>query len=109
MLRRFEDVAVPMRPGDGLFFHGNAVHSSGDNTADHDRMLLEFSYNAVSNAPVFDNLDHHAVKAMEIAADSALRDDDFSGVFADRPWHDLTDPDDEGYTIYYRDSFPDLS
>ena len=109
MLARFKDVAVPLQPGDGLFFHGNVVHSSGINTADYDRLLLEFSYNGVSNAPVFDGQDHHGVKAMNIADDDALRDGRFETVFDRTPFNDLDDPNDEGYTIYYRDGFPDLS
>ncbi len=109
MLDRFDDVAVELQPGDGLYFHGNVVHSSGDNRAGHDRLLLEFSYNGVSNAPVFDNQDHHAVKLMTIAPDDALRNGDYTGVFGSTPLNDLNDPNDEGYTIYYRDSFPDLS
>jgi len=109
LLERFEDVAVEMQPGDGLFFHGNVVHSSGDNQADHNRILLELSYNGVSNAPVFDNQEHHAVKDMVIAPDNALRHGAFDGVFTATPLCDLNDPSDEGYTIFVRDSFPDLS
>jgi ectoine hydroxylase len=109
MLERFEEVAVPMRPGDGLFFHGNVVHCSGDNRADHNRILLELSYNGNSNAPVFDDQDHHAFKPMEIAPDNALRERHYTGVFSSTPLCDLNDPRDEGYTIFVRDSFPDLS
>tara|TARA_B100000676_G_scaffold311811_1_gene383201 strand:+ start:23239 stop:24108 length:870 start_codon:yes stop_codon:yes gene_type:complete len=109
MLERFEEVTVEMQPGDGLFFHGNAVHSSGDNNADYNRILLELSYNGASNAPVFDNQEHHAVKPMEIAPDDALRNGEFDGVFNRTPLCDLNDPKDEGYTIFVRDSFPDLS
>ncbi|MBT6202694.1 MAG: phytanoyl-CoA dioxygenase family protein [Rhodospirillaceae bacterium] len=109
MLERFEDVAVELQPGDGVFFHGNVVHSSGDNSADYNRILMEMSYNGVSNAPVFDNQEHHAVKPMAIAADNSLRNGDFEGVFASTPLCDLNDPQDEGYTIFVRDSFPDLS
>jgi len=109
MLARFDDVAVELEPGDGIFFHGNVVHRSGDNRAGYDRMLLEFSYNGVSNAPVFDNQVHHALKPMAIMPDDALRSGDYVGVFGATPLNDLSDPKDEGYTIYVRDSFPDLS
>jgi hypothetical protein len=109
LLERFEDVAVELAPGDGLFFHGNVVHRSGDNRADYDRMLLEFSYNGVSNPPVFEDQQHHAVKPMRIMPDDTLLNGDFDGVFGATPLNDLDDPSDEGYTIYVRDSFPDLS
>jgi hypothetical protein len=46
---------------------------------------------------------------MEIAPDKALRDGAFGGVFTKTPICDLNDPSDEGYTIFVRDSFPDLS
>lgn len=109
MIERFEEVAVALNPGDGLFFHGNVVHCSGENRSSHDRILLEFSYNGVSNAPVFENQDHHAVKSMTIALDSALRDGDWHGVFGRTPLCDLDDPRDEGYTIFHRENVPDLN
>ena len=31
MRQRFQAVTIPMAPGDGLFFHGNAVHSAHAN------------------------------------------------------------------------------
>jgi hypothetical protein len=85
------------------------VHRSGDNRADYDRMLLEFSYNGVSNPPVFEDQQHHAVKPLRIMPDDALLNGNFDGVFGLTPLNDLNDPSDEGYTIYVRDSFPDLS
>ncbi|MDA1070137.1 MAG: phytanoyl-CoA dioxygenase family protein [Proteobacteria bacterium] len=109
MQKRFEDVAVEMAPGDGLFFHGNVVHASFENTSSQDRLLLEFSYNGVSNAPVFENQDHHAFKPMTVMADSALRDGDFDGVFGRTPLCDIDDPRDEGYTIFHREGVPDLN
>ena len=109
MQKRFEDVAVEMAPGDGLFFHGNVVHASFENTSSQDRLLLEFSYNGVSNAPVFENQDHHAFKPMTVMAYSALRDGDFDGVFGRTPLCDIDDPRDEGYTIFHREGVPDLN
>lgn len=109
MLEQFEEVAAQMRAGDGIFFHGNLVHSSGPNNADYDRWLLELSYNGVSNAPVFDGQSHHAVKPMSIASDTALRDGAFEGIFDRTPIQDLTDQNAEGASIFYRDQFPDLS
>ena len=106
MRDRFEAVTVPMAPGDGLFFHANMVHSSPVNQTDRPRLLLEFSYNAVSNPPVFDGQDHHAVKPLDIVADDALRRGAYDGVFGRTPLHDLGDPADEGYTIFNRDHVP---
>ena len=107
--KHFEEVPAEMRPGDGLFFHGNLVHGSGPNDAGHDRWLLELSYNGVSNAPVFDGQEHHAVKPMAVAPDDALREGRFDGVFGRTPLQDLGDPHAEGASIYYRDAFPDQS
>ena len=109
MLERFEEVPAVMRRGDGLFFHGNLVHSSGPNTADYDRWLLELSYNGMSNAPVFDNQSHHAARPLELAADDALRTGAFDGVFERTPILDLSDRSAEGASIFYRDEFPLLS
>ncbi|MEE2981678.1 MAG: phytanoyl-CoA dioxygenase family protein [Pseudomonadota bacterium] len=106
MRQRFQAVTIPMAPGDGLFFHGNAVHSSPVNRSGETRRLLEFSYNAVSNPPVFDGQDHHAVKPLEVVADDALRRGDFNAVFGDTPLHDIDDPANEGYTIFNRDHVP---
>ncbi len=109
MLERFEDVAIELEPGDGLFFHCNTVHASGDNRAHWNRILLEFSYNAISNAPVFPDQKHHAFKTMTTAPDDSLEQGAYDGVFSSTPLIDLEDPGDEGYTIFVRDSFPDLS
>lgn len=109
MLAQFEEVPAEMRAGDGLFFHGNLVHCSGPNNADFDRWLVELSYNGVSNAPVFENQQHHAVKPMQVAPDNALHDGAYTGVFASTPIQDLNDPNAEGASIFFRDSFPDLS
>ena len=109
ILERFEEVPAVMRRGDGLFFHGNLVHSSGPNTADHDRWLLELSYNGMSNAPVFDDQSHHAALPFEVAPDDALRTGVFDGVFERTPLLDLRDRSAEGASIFYREEFPLLS
>ena len=109
ILDRFEEVPAIMRRGDGLFFHGNLVHSSGPNRADHDRWLLELSYNGMSNEPVFENQSHHAALPMEVAPDDSLRVGAFDSVFGRTPIQDLGDRNAEGASIYYRDEFPPLS
>ena len=109
ILERFEEVPAVMRCGDGLFFHGNLVHSSGPNTADYDRWLLELSYNGMSNAPVFERQSHHAALPLEVAPDDALRNGAFDGVFERTPIQELSDRAAEGASIFYRDEFPLLS
>lgn len=109
MREQFEEISLEMKPGDGLFFHGNLVHSSGPNSANYDRWLLQMSYNGISNAPVFEKQEHHAAIPIEIAPDNALRDKLFDGIYSDTPLQDLTNPEAEGATIYYRNSFPLLS
>ena len=109
MLEQFEEVGAEMRVGDGLFFHGNLVHCSGPNHADYDRWLIELSYNGVSNAPVFDHQEHHAVKPFRIAPDHALKDGAFTSVFGRTPIQNINDPNAEGASIFHRDSFPDLN
>ena len=42
---------VEMQPGDGLFFHGNLLHRSDQNTSDHPRWALICCYNTKSNNP----------------------------------------------------------
>ena len=105
----FEEVPAIMHRGDGLFFHGNLVHSSGPNRADHDRWLLELSYNGMSNEPVFEDQGHHAAIPLEVAPDDSLRIGAFDGVFGRTPIQDLSDHGAEGASIYYRDEFPLLS
>ena len=109
MKEQFEEVAAEMRQGDGLFFHGNLVHCSGPNHADYDRWLLEFSYNAISNPPVFENQKHHAVKPMKVASDNALHAGNFESIFERTSILDMSDPTAEGASIVYREDFPDLS
>ncbi len=109
ILERFEEVPMVMRRGDGLFFHGNLVHSSGPNTAGYDRWLLELSYNGMSNEPVFEGQSHHAAIPLDIAADDSLRNGAFRGVFERTPIQDLGDRGAEGASIYYREEFPLLS
>ncbi len=42
---------VEMSPGDALFFHGNLLHRSDQNTSDHPRWGLICCYNTKSNDP----------------------------------------------------------
>ncbi len=42
---------VEMQPGDGLFFHGNLLHRSDQNTSPHPRWSLICCYNTKANDP----------------------------------------------------------
>ncbi len=51
MLKRLSILYVIMEPGDGLFFHGNLLHRSDQNTSDHPRWALISCYNTKGNDP----------------------------------------------------------
>lgn len=50
-LERLPVVHVEMQPGDGLFFHGNLLHRSDQNTSPNPRWSLICCYNTRSNSP----------------------------------------------------------
>ncbi|MBX3421020.1 MAG: phytanoyl-CoA dioxygenase family protein [Pirellulaceae bacterium] len=51
VLQRLPVVHVEMQPGDGLFFHGNLLHRSDQNTSPQPRWSLICCYNTRSNDP----------------------------------------------------------
>ena len=51
VLARMELLYLEMKPGDGLFFHGNLLHRSDQNTSDEPRWALICCYNTKSNDP----------------------------------------------------------
>jgi ectoine hydroxylase-related dioxygenase (phytanoyl-CoA dioxygenase family) len=51
VLKRLPLEYVEMEPGDGLFFHGNLLHRSDQNTSPHPRWSLICCYNTKSNDP----------------------------------------------------------
>lgn len=109
IMERFELVKLEMKPGDALFFHANVLHTSSPNSTDAPRTLMEFSFNALSNPPVFEGQDHHQPKPMELADDDALAAGRFQGVFGRTPLHDIDNPEDEGYQIFHRQNLPSKS
>lgn len=109
IMERFELVELEMEPGDGLFFHANVLHTSAPNTTDAPRTLMEFSFNVRSNPPVFEGQAHHQLKPLEIAADDALAEGRYHGVFGRTPLHDIDNPADEGYRIFHREDLPSKS
>ena len=48
---RADAVAVPLRPGDGVFFNSLVIHGSRANTSEHDRRMNTFAYNVTGNNP----------------------------------------------------------
>lgn len=50
-LERLPVIHVEMQPGDGLFFHGNLLHRSDQNTSPNPRWSLICCYNTRSNSP----------------------------------------------------------
>jgi ectoine hydroxylase-related dioxygenase (phytanoyl-CoA dioxygenase family) len=50
-LERLPLLYVEMQPGDGLFFHGNLLHRSDQNTSPHPRWSLICCYNTRHNSP----------------------------------------------------------
>jgi hypothetical protein len=106
ILKRCTPVAIEMEPGDGLFFHGNTLHASSPNRTDKPRVLVELSYNAVSNAPVFGGQIHHGVKRLDKTPDTVLEDGFFTTVHGRTRFVNLDDASDSGYSIFHRDDFP---
>ena len=54
-LERLTLVHVEMEPGDGLFFHGNLLHRSDQNTSPNPRWSLICCYNTKTNSPYKDS------------------------------------------------------
>ena len=50
-LTRFENVSVPLEPGDAILFHCNLLHRSDANNSDRRRWNFICSYNAADNRP----------------------------------------------------------
>ena len=74
LLERNDLVLCEMTPGDCVFFHSNALHSSGPNLTDHPRTVLQVSYNAVDSAPPANSLSFasHRFEPLTTIPDTAL-------------------------------------
>ena len=99
MQKRFEDVAVEMAPGDGLFFHANTLHASGPNHSERPRSLLHFSYNAIANDPVETTIPGHRYTPLTKAPDGAIREGAWNGVIATTAFFAPREDNPYGYTI----------
>lgn len=71
VLERLPVEHIEMEPGDGLFFHGNLLHRSDQNTSANPRWSLICCYNTKHNDP-YKPSRHPGYSPLEI-----LRDDDF--------------------------------
>lgn len=62
---------VEMQPGDGLFFHGNLLHRSDQNTSPNPRWSLICCYNTKSNDPYKDSR-HPGYSPLELLPDESF-------------------------------------
>jgi ectoine hydroxylase len=72
-LERFELVHCEMAPGDGVFFHGNTLHTSDANLSEHPRWGLICCYNTAANDPYKESR-HPRYTPLEKLPDSAILD-----------------------------------
>jgi ectoine hydroxylase len=105
---RFPVCEMHMAPGDVFIFHSNTLHSSGPNTADGPRTLLEITYNAVSNPPVFDGQEVHAPGVLTKKSDTCILDGDYDTIIERTRLVDINNPDDPGIQIFRRRFDPGL-
>lgn len=69
MLERLEKQYVEMEPGDGLFFHGNLLHCSDQNTSHDPRWSLICCYNTRRNDP-YKSSRHPSYTPLDLIDDS---------------------------------------
>ena len=100
MLERYPPVPIELAPGDAVFFHPAAVHSSDPNQTDAPRTQIIFTYNAISNTPVFDNQTHHAFSPLHKTSDSSLREKRWQSVFELTRATRIDDPNDPASRVY---------
>jgi ectoine hydroxylase-related dioxygenase (phytanoyl-CoA dioxygenase family) len=72
-LARMELVYCEMDPGDALFFHGNLLHRSDQNTSDHARWSLICCYNTRHNDPFMTGGRHPNYSPLEVWRDERVR------------------------------------
>lgn len=72
-LERMERVYCELDPGDAIFFHGNLLHRSDQNTSEHPRWSLICCYNTRSNDPFMQNTRHPNYHPLEIWEDERVR------------------------------------
>ena len=77
-MEKLDLVHVEMDPGDGLFFHSNLLHASGQNVSDHTRNVLLCCYIRTDNPPVKDGVSGELQHIEPVSDDMVMR-------FSDRP------------------------
>lgn len=73
VLERLPVEHIVMQPGDGLFFHGNLLHSSDQNTSPDPRWSLICCYNTKQNNPYKDSR-HPNYTPLELVDDATFLD-----------------------------------
>ena len=71
-LERMELVYCELEPGDAIFFHGNLLHRSDQNTSDNPRWSLICCYNTKSNDPYIKNGRHPNYSELEVWPDEKV-------------------------------------
>ena len=71
-LQRMELVYCELEPGDAIFFHGNLLHRSDQNTSDNPRWSLICCYNTRHNDPFFTGGRHPNYSRLEIWKDDRV-------------------------------------
>ncbi len=71
-LQRMELVYCELEPGDAIFFHGNLLHRSDQNTSDDPRWSLICCYNTRSNDPYLTNGRHPNFCPLEVWEDERV-------------------------------------
>ena len=71
-LERLPLVYVTMEPGDAIFFHGNLLHRSDQNTSQDPRWSLICCYNTKHNSPYKDSR-HPSYSPLELIDDSHFK------------------------------------
>jgi ectoine hydroxylase-related dioxygenase (phytanoyl-CoA dioxygenase family) len=71
-MQRFPLVYCEMGPGDALFFHGNLLHCSAQNTSDKPRWSLICCYNTKHNDPIITGGRHPNYSYLELWPDQRV-------------------------------------
>lgn len=73
-LNRMELVYCELDPGDAIFFHGNLLHRSDQNTSEMARWSLICCYNTRHNDPYISNGRHPNYQPLQILPDDQVRE-----------------------------------
>ncbi len=71
-LKRMKLVYCELQPGDAIFFHGNLLHRSDQNTSDDPRWSLICCYNTRHNDPIITDGRHPNYSPLEIWSDEKV-------------------------------------